>query len=124
MPIEIDRLNIYQATKQAMMKIASSLDARIVLTDAMPFEIEGKHVEAIIKGDSKSVSIAAASILAKVTRDRLMMALDKQYPQYHFAKHKGYPTKEHIALIEQYGICEAHRLSYKPVQKVLGKSFE
>ena len=74
--------------------------------------------EAIIKGDAKAINIAAASILAKVTRDNIMDELDKKYPQYQFAKHKGYPTKLHLELLEKYGpIKEIYRFSYKPVQK-------
>ena len=68
--------------------------------------------ETVVKGDSKSCSIAAASILAKVTRDRLMLEYDKKYPQYHFAQHKGYGTKAHYEAIKQYGVCEIHRLSF------------
>ena len=111
----IDALNIYQATKQAMEKIALELNANVVLTDAMPLDISNKQVEAIIKGDQKSVNIAAASILAKVTRDRLMLEYDKLYPQYGFAKHKGYPTKQHLMALEEYGACPIHRHSYGPV---------
>ena len=111
----IDTLNIYQATKQAMEKIALELNANVVLTDAMPLDISNKQVEAIIKGDQKSVNIAAASILAKVTRDRLMLEYDKLYPQYGFAKHKGYPTKQHLLALEEYGACPIHRHSYGPV---------
>ena len=111
----IDTLNIYQATKQAMENIALELNANVVLTDAMPLDNCHKQVEAIIKGDQKSVNIAAASILAKVTRDRLMQEYDKLYPQYGFAKHKGYPTKQHLMALEEYGACPIHRHSYGPV---------
>lgn len=114
----IDHLNIYQATKQTMLKIAQYLPADIVLTDAMPLENCKKKVEAIIKGDQKSVNIAAASILAKVTRDRLMMNYDKQYPEYGFACHKGYPTKQHLEALEKYGACPIHRHSYGPVYRL------
>ncbi len=75
--------------------------------------------DAIIKGDAKSASIAAASIIAKVTRDRIMYDYDKKYPQYEFGKHKGYPTKRHIELLNKYGIIDGYRLTYGPVKKVL-----
>ena len=90
-----------------------------ILTDAMPL-LKFKDIpqEAIIKGDAKSINIAAASILAKVTRDNILLEYDKKYPQYQFAKHKGYPTKLHLELLEKYGpIKEIYRFSYKPVQK-------
>ena len=74
----------------------------------------------IIKGDSKSASIAAASIIAKVTRDRMMYEYDKKYPEYEFGKHKGYPTKRHIELLNKYGIINGYRLTYGPVKKILG----
>jgi len=115
-PKEIDRLNIYGATKITMAAIAMNLPADAVLTDAMPLEIE-KEVISLIKGDAKSISIAAASILAKVTRDHIMLEYDKQYPEYGFKKHKGYPTKEHINALEKYGPTEIHRFSYAPVRK-------
>lgn len=115
----VDQLNIYQATKQAMSRIITmSLQAQ-ALTDAMPIMLKDVTVTDIVKGDQKSISIAAASILAKVTRDRIMIALDQQYPQYHFAKHKGYPTKEHLMMLKQYGPSPVHRYSFGPVQKSL-----
>lgn len=115
-PAIIDKLNIYQATKAAMTKIALSLDSQNVLTDAMPLNID-KHIESIIKGDQKSLTIAAASILAKVTRDRIMDQYDLIYPQYHFIQNKGYPTRHHLAALETYGRTPIHRLSYAPVAK-------
>ena len=78
----------------------------------------------IIKGDAKSISIAAASVIAKVTRDRMMMELDKEYPNYGFAKHKGYPTKLHLDNIKKYGILDNYRLSYKPVMAVVNEMRE
>ena len=120
----IDKLNIYQATKKAMMDIANDCkDADVVLSDAMPFEIDGKIVDPLIKGDQKSVNIAAASILAKVTRDRMMYTYDKKYPEYGFAKHKGYPTKQHLKALRQYGVLDIHRKSYGPVAKMRQISF-
>lgn len=116
---EIDRLNIYQATKQAMAQIAiKEPKIEVVLTDAMPLTIDDKVVESIIKGDQKSVTIAAASILAKVTRDRIMYEYDKQYPQYGFKNNKGYPTKQHLQALEEFGVLEIHRKTYGPVQRL------
>lgn len=115
----VDCLNIYQATKQAMTLIAEHAPCDVVLTDAMPLNLVDKKVESIVKGDQKSLSIAAASILAKVTRDRYMMHLDLLYPQYHFGKHKGYPTKAHIEALNTYGVLPIHRKSYGPVKKLL-----
>lgn len=119
---DVDTLNVYEASRQGMIKAVSDLDVPVdyVLTDAMPLKNEMAH-EAIIKGDQKSMSIAAASILAKVTRDRIMKAYDIIYPQYHFKKHKGYPTKEHKALLEKYGPCPIHRQSFGPVQQCYQK---
>jgi len=112
---EVDELNIYRATQQAMNSIAENLPAEIIVTDAMPLPNSSKCVHAIVKGDQKSTSIAAASILAKVTRDRIMIELDKKYPEYGFAKHKGYPTKAHLEALQKYGVLECHRKSYGPV---------
>ena len=99
---EIDRINIYAASKKAMMIAIEEASKKIkpdyVLTDAMPLELD-IPVLPIIKGDAKSISIAAASVLAKVTRDRMMYEIDKKYPEYGFANHKGYPTKKHIEAI-------------------------
>ncbi len=113
---EVDELNIYRATQKAMHEIGESLESTVVLTDAMPLPHCSKVVHDIIKGDQKSTSIAAASILAKVTRDRIMIELDKQYPEYGFARHKGYPTKEHLENLKKFGVLEIHRKSYGPVQ--------
>ncbi len=112
---EIDRLNIYRATQSAMEKIAGLARADYVLSDAMPLPTVEKH-EALIKGDAKALSIAAASILAKVSRDRYMKALDEEFPQYGLKDHKGYPTRKHLDAIERYGIQPFYRRSYKPVQ--------
>ena len=90
-----------------------------VLTDAMPLPACTLPCEPLIKGDMKSVSIAAASILAKVTRDRIMKGYDAQYPQYGFARHKGYPTKAHLQALETYGVLPIHRRSYAPVREAL-----
>ena len=122
-PAEIDRLNILEATRKAMSEIALAAPAEIVLTDAMKLYID-KPVHDIIKGDQKSVSIAAGSILAKVTRDHIMYELDGKYPQYNFRSNKGYPTKDHLEALEKYGVTAIHRRSYRPVREALqGKLF-
>ncbi len=117
---EIDVINIYQASRKAMnMAIANMRhDFEMILTDAMPLYGYEQPVIDIIKGDAKAMCIAAASILAKVTRDEMMDQLDVMYPQYGFAHHKGYGTKEHLEALEQYGpIKGIHRYTYSPVAK-------
>lgn len=111
-PEEIDEINILQATKNAMRRAAQDAWADVFLIDAveklgLPGEERG-----IIHGDALSYSIAAASIVAKVTRDRQMAELDQMYPGYNFAKHKGYGTREHIAALRELGPCPAHRKSF------------
>lgn len=118
--LEIDKYNIYEATKMAMRRAIEQIQIPydLILTDAMPLKGFTKPVVPIIKGDAKAENIAAASILAKVTRDHFMMELDKQYPEYGFKKHKGYGTKEHLAALEKYGPIEGvHRKSFTPVRK-------
>ncbi|MBR3591985.1 MAG: ribonuclease HII [Clostridia bacterium] len=118
---EIEEYNILEATYLAMNRAIEGLN-----TKADFALIDGNRVpkgikipcETVVKGDSKSCSIAAASILAKVTRDRLMLEYDKKYPQYLFAQHKGYGTKAHYEAIKQHGVCEIHRLSF--LKNVLG----
>ena len=118
---EIEECNILEATYLAMNRAIEGLN-----TKADFALIDGNRVpkgikipcETVVKGDSKSCSIAAASILAKVTRDRLMLEYDKKYPQYLFAQHKGYGTKAHYEAIKQHGVCEIHRLSF--LKNVLG----
>ena len=112
---EIDRLNIYRADQAAFTAVAEHAGVDVILTDAMPIEENGRVVVPLVKGDQKSISIAAASILAKVTRDRIMEEYDGIYPEYGFAKHKGYPTKQHMAAIEEHGITPIHRRSFGPV---------
>lgn len=117
----IDEINILQATFEAMRNAVSGLSVKpdIALIDGNQkpgLEIEERTV---VKGDAKSPSIAAASVLAKVTRDRFMLELDKTYPEYQFAKHKGYGTKLHYECIEKYGISPVHRLTF--LKKVTGK---
>lgn len=119
---EIDELNILQATFLAMKRAVEGLKVMplnvIVDGNQIPKGIE-IECEAIIGGDATHPEISAASILAKVTRDHQMVELDAEYPQYGFAKHKGYPTKAHFAAIEAFGVIDAHRKSYKPIQRAL-----
>lgn len=116
-PDVIDDLNIYRSTQKAMQDLSEMFhDGDGVLSDAMPLPNNALDVIALIKGDQKSVSIAAASILAKVTRDCIMCAYDQQYPSYGFARHKGYPTKAHIEAMHTYGVIDRiYRKSYAPV---------
>lgn len=117
---DIDHYNILEADRRAMLAIAKEAPSDIVLTDAMKLPID-KQVIDLIKGDQKSISIAAGSILAKVTRDRIMKKYDAMYPVYGFAKNKGYPTKQHLDAIAKYGITPIHRRSFGPVRAVQQK---
>lgn len=119
-PDIIDSLNIYRATQKTMQELSERFDgADGVLTDAMPLPENKLDVISLVKGDQKSVSIAAASILAKVTRDCIMQAYDVQYPAYGFARHKGYPTKAHIEALHTYGVIDKiYRKSYGPVAEM------
>ncbi len=118
----IDKVNIYEATKLAMIEAINNLNVKPehILIDAMPLNIDISHTS-IIKGDAKSLSIAAASVIAKVTRDRMMYELDEKYPMYNYKKNKGYPTKEHIDAINKYGINNLYRKTYGPVKDYLEK---
>ena len=118
----IDEVNIYEATKLAMLDAINNLKVKPehVLIDAMPLDLDIPHTS-IIKGDAKSLSIAAASVIAKVTRDRMMDELDIKYPMYNYKKNKGYPTKEHIEAINKYGIIDGYRKTYGPVKEVIEK---
>ncbi len=120
---EIDRINIYQASKKAMFEALGKLNPKpeYVLSDAMPLEGLKIPFKAIVKGDALSASIAAASIVAKVVRDDFMVKMDLKYPGYNFAKHKGYPTPEHLAAIKKIGICKIHRKTFKPVKEMISK---
>lgn len=124
-PREIDELNILQASLLAMRRAVEALDVQPdhVLVDGNKIP-QGLKMgcEAIVGGDALHAEISAASILAKVTRDRQMVMLDEQYPQFGFAKHKGYPTKAHFEAIAEYGVIDEHRRSFGPVKKALEKS--
>lgn len=121
-PEEIDEINIYQASKKAMLlaieDIRKKINVDYILTDAMPLELDIPSLS-IVKGDLKSITISAASVIAKVTRDKMLYELDKQYPMYDFKDNKGYPTKKHLEAIKKYGIIKEHRRSYGPVKKYL-----
>ncbi len=118
---EIDSLNILQASLVAMKRAVEGLDIQPehVLVDGNKIPQWHYNAEAVIKGDSRVAAIGAASILAKVTRDREMIAYDKEYPGYGFAKHKGYPTQQHRDAIKLLGVTEIHRKSYAPVDAVI-----
>lgn len=118
----IDEVNIYEATKLAMKQAISNLKIKpdYVLTDAMKLDID-IDFKPLIKGDLRSLSISAASVIAKVYRDNLMYLLDKKYPYYNFKNNKGYPTKDHIEAIKNYGIIKEHRISYHPVSEYINK---
>ena len=117
---KIDEVNIYEATKLAMKKAIANcnLKPEHILIDAMPLELD-IPTTSIIKGDLKSITISAASVIAKVTRDRMLIELDKKYPMYDFKNNKGYPTKKHLDAIDKYGIIEEHRKSYSPVDNYI-----
>jgi ribonuclease HII len=118
---EIDALNILEATRLAMARAVGALDPSpdFLLIDAVALPLVGLPQRPIIKGDGLSLSIAAASIVAKVTRDRLMADYHRAYPQYNFLAHKGYGTSEHLRLLAEYGPCEIHRRTFRPVQECL-----
>lgn len=119
-PRRIDEINIYAATKEAMKQAIDNLKVKPehVLIDAMPLELD-IPTTSIIKGDAKSESIAAASVIAKVTRDRMMYELDKEYPEYGFASHKGYPTKKHIENVKKYGVLDFYRFTFSPISDLI-----
>ena len=116
----IDKVNIYEATKLAMVEAIknSKIKPEHILIDAMKLDTSIPETS-IIKGDAKSLSIAAASVIAKVTRDRMLIELDKKHPMYDFKHNKGYPTKKHIEAINNYGIIDEHRKTYSPVKEYL-----
>ncbi len=119
---EIDKINIYEASRKAMIMAIKQVQAKIpleyVLSDAMPIDID-IPVLPIIKGDAKSYSIAAASVIAKVTRDKILYDIDQHHPEYGFKNHKGYPTKKHLEAINKYGLIEGYRKTYGPIDKYI-----
>ncbi len=120
---EIDKINVLEATKKAMRLIIERSNYDFLLIDAVPLQLENS--KSIIKGDTLSASIAAASIIAKVTRDRFMDELHKEYPEYDFIHNKGYGTKRHMEALDQYGFIEGiHRKSFAPIQKLSQISFD
>ena len=120
---EIDQLNILHASMLAMKRAVETLPLQpeYVAVDGNRLPNWSYQAEAVVKGDDRVAEIAAASILAKVTRDRDLMALDKQYPAYGFAKHKGYPTKAHMQALKQFGATPEHRKSFGPVKKAISQ---
>ena len=116
----IDKVNIYEATKLAMCEAIKNchIKPEHLLIDAMKLDIDIPHTS-IIKGDAKSLSIAAASVIAKVTRDHMLDELDEIYPMYDFRKNKGYPTKKHLDAIKEYGIIKEHRKTFGPVKEYI-----
>ena len=119
---EIDEINILEASRKAMLIAISKLTPQpeYVLSDAMKLSLDCP-VMPIIHGDLLSITISAASVIAKVTRDRMMIELDKKYPNYEFSKHKGYPTKRHLELIKKYGLLDNYRFTYRPVHDLILK---
>lgn len=119
---KIDEVNIYEATKIAMKEAINNMSVKPehILIDAMPLELD-IPTTSIIKGDLKSITISAASVLAKVTRDRMLYELDKEYPMYDFKSNKGYGTKKHLEAIDKFGVIDEHRRSYSPVSDYLDK---
>ncbi len=120
-PSEIDQLNILHATMLAMQRAVDNLtiEPEFVFIDGNRCPQLTMPCEAVVKGDLRVAEISAASIIAKVTRDREMVELDRRYPQYGFAKHKGYPTKAHFQALQTYGVIAEYRKSFKPVQNIL-----
>ena len=119
-PKRIDEINILEATKEAMISAINSLSVKPehVLIDAVKLNLDIPSTS-IIKGDANSSSIAAASIIAKVTRDRMMYELDKLYPEYGYASHKGYPTKKHIEAVKKYGTKDFYRFTFSPISDLI-----
>lgn len=123
-PAEIDRINILRATHEAMRRALAGLAQRAdhALIDGLPVRPFPIAHTALVRGDGISLSIAAASVLAKVTRDRLMDAADAEFPNYGFARHRGYATREHLAMLQRHGPCPLHRRSFAPVAEQLAFS--
>lgn len=123
-PDKIDEINILEASRLAMKLAIENLDVKpeFILSDAMKLTNIDIPYQDIIHGDALSLSIAAGSVIAKVTRDRMMYELDERYPEYGFAKHKGYPTKAHLENIAKYGVLENYRFTYKPVSDLINSA--
>ena len=119
---KIDEINILEASRLAMKIAVNNLKIKpdVILTDAMKLDI-GIPEEDIIKGDLKSITISAASVIAKVTRDKMMEELHEKYPMYNFIKNNGYPTKDHVEAIKKYGIIEEHRKTFNPIRDIIKK---
>lgn len=115
---EIDRLNILKATHKAMALAAKQINPEFALVDGLPVKGLPCASKSIVKGDALSLSISAASVMAKVTRDRIMVELDRQYPQYGFAGHKGYGTKQHLVALRTFGASPVHRRTFRPVAEL------
>lgn len=122
-PKRIDEINILEASKEAMRLAIKEMHQKPehVLIDAVKLDLEMPSTS-IIKGDAKSASIAAASIIAKVTRDKMMVELDKEYPEYGYAKHKGYPTKAHIEAVKKFGVKDFYRFTFSPISDLINNS--
>ena len=118
-PAEIDEINILQATHEGMRCVAMELKASFALVDGLKVPRFPVPARFVVKGDATSASIAAASIIAKTTRDCILNELDEKYPQYGFASHKGYGTREHLEALRKYGPCPAHRQTFAPVRAIL-----
>ena len=120
-PQVIDEINIYEASRLAMKEAIKNMQVKpdYVITDAMPMPGYEIPVKSIIKGDAKSITIAAASVLAKVTRDHILYEMDREHPEYEFARHKGYPTKRHLELLKLYGPTKDYRFTYGPVRDLI-----
>ena len=119
---KIDEINILEASRLAMKIAVNNLKIKpdVILTDDMKLDM-GIDEEDIIKGDLKSITISAASVVAKVTRDKMMEELHNKYPMYNFIKNNGYPTKEHVEAIKKYGIIEEHRKTFSPIKDIIKK---
>ncbi|HEY0073327.1 MAG TPA: ribonuclease HII [Abditibacteriaceae bacterium] len=119
----IDEINIRQASWLAMKNAVAALKnvPDYVLIDGLPYDSGPWPYEALVKGDARSLSIAAASVIAKVTRDRLMLEYDKEFPDYGFARHKGYPAPKHLKALQEHGVCAIHRQTFGPVRTVIEK---
>lgn len=123
-PEKIDEINILEASRLAMKIAIENLSVKpeFILSDAMKLTNIDIPYQDIIHGDALSLSIAAGSVIAKVTRDRMMYELDKEYPEYGFAKHKGYPTKAHLENLAKYGVLANYRFTYKPVSDLINNA--